>query len=168
MTDKKAVISLSLNDKLILARRIDNEILLNALGFTKEQLTEILTPEDIKYHPISFQRGRSVDLVIFNRYICLSEIQADTFIRLKKADYYYEFRAESPQVLCGIVNAAKKALYWQKKAKRINWSNQSLSKRAEHFRRLPGFLLSELKELSVSDMSENPLEGSICEKEAEE
>ncbi|MEO0132977.1 MAG: hypothetical protein ABIK73_08630 [candidate division WOR-3 bacterium] len=168
MTPKKAIVSLALNDKVVLARRVDEEIILNALGFTEEQLTEILTPEDIKYHPIFFQRARTTDLVIYNRYTNLSEIRADTFFRIWKGESYWEHRVESPQMLCGIANAVDKALYWQKKAKRINWANKNFPKRAELFRRLPGLLLSELKELSFSPKLENPAECSTCEKEAEE
>jgi len=168
MTPKKAIISLALNDKLILARRVDEEIILNALGFTKEQLTEILTPEDIKYHPIFFQRARTTDLVIYNRYTNISEIRADTFLRIWKGESYWEHRVESPEMLCGIVNAVKRALYWQRKAKRLNWAEKTLSKRMERFRSLPGLLLSELKELSFSPKAENSAESSVFEKEAEE
>lgn len=157
---KRAVLSVSLNDKLLTARRIDEEAVLEALGYTKEQLTEILAPEDIKYQQIYFLKGRSSDLVIFNRYIFLGQIRAATIIRIWKGDNYWEFVENSPETLCGIKNAINKALYWQQKVKRLNSTKRNFAEREEAYLSLPGTTLKDLAEETISPKRE--LTGSLC------
>lgn len=165
---KKALISLSLNEKTIFSRRIDEDILIEALGLSRGEFTEILTPEDIKYQPIAYIKGKSSDFIIFNRYIFLGKIKATTVFRIWRGESYFDFYVEGSKNLSNIVCSSKRALYWHRKALKANRENKSLSKRVEAFSSLPGALLAELMaEPTLSKLSE-PAEGSDCGDEADE